>query len=78
MLNRSWWTATGRIGTFTLLRPDITFVAELPNDNVRVSAWEVRSGDQTRAELLDKLRRGFATIAPDMRVRRGDFDVLEP
>jgi len=76
VLNRSWWTATGRIGTFTLLRPDITFVAELPNDNVRVSAYEIPSGDQTDDELRGRLRQGFSTIAGDIRVSEGELQVI--
>jgi hypothetical protein len=76
VLDRSWWTATGRIGTFTLRRPDIIYVEAISTKKVKISAFEIPSPGQTDDELEAKLEEGFATIAGDSRILQGDLQPL--
>jgi hypothetical protein len=69
-LQRSWRTATGRVGTSGEI-PDIIGVRRTGT----VDAFEVRSTSQTEAELLTKLRQGMRTLPSE---RQGVFGVLEP
>jgi hypothetical protein len=69
-LQRSWRTATGRVGTSGDI-PDIIGVRRTGT----VDAFEVRSRSQTDAELTAKLNRGMSSLPSE---RQGIVGVLEP
>ena len=69
-IQRSWRTATGRVGTSR----DIPDVIGVRRDG-RVDAWEVRSRTDLQQDLLDRLNRGRQSLPPE---RRGTVQVLEP
>jgi hypothetical protein len=69
-IQRSWRTATGRVGTSRDI-PDVIGVRR----NGVVDAWEVRSRTDVPRELLDRLNRGRQSLPPE---RRGGIEVIEP
>lgn len=69
-LQRSWRTATGRVGTSRNL-PDVIGVRKIG----LVDAWEVQSATDVEAALRQRLRNGMNTLPPD---RRGIIEVIPP
>lgn len=69
-LQRSWRTATGRVGTSRNV-PDVIGVRR----NGLVDAWEVRSATDAPATLRARLQAGMDTLPVN---RRGQIRVIDP
>ena len=69
-LQRSWRTATGRVGTSGSI-PDVIGVRR----NGVVDAWEVASRTDDPAQLLQRLQQGRQSLPAE---RRGTIQVLPP
>lgn len=67
---RSWRTATGRVGTSRKI-PDIIGVRH----DGKVDAFEIESRSDNEASLRSRLKEGMNTLPEE---RRGDYDVLKP
>jgi hypothetical protein len=69
-LQRSWRTATGRVGESGNI-PDVIAVRR----NGLVDAWEVQSATDNPATLLQRLQDGMQSLPP---ARRGTVQVIPP
>ncbi len=69
-IQRSWRTATGRVGNSRSI-PDVVGVRR----NGVVDAWEVQSATDVEAVLRQRLRNGMNTLPP---ARRGQINVIPP
>ncbi len=69
-MQRSWRTATGRVGTSSKI-PDIIGVRY----DGKVDAVEVQSRTDSEGDLRKRLRLGMATLPPE---RRGEYNVIQP
>ncbi len=69
-MQRSWRTATGRVGSSTKV-PDVIGVRY----NGEVDAVEVRSKTDKYKDLIQRLRKGMKTLPPE---HRGEISVIDP